>query len=80
MTGVIKLEDFDIEAPEQYSNQLEGQIERIAYRGRNTKLILDVDEMGVLEVFTSELEDYDVGKTITVGWPTDACSTYAGGG
>ncbi|WP_276259095.1 ABC transporter ATP-binding protein [Haloglomus litoreum] len=74
--GVVKLEDFDLEHPESHPNQLRGTVDRVAYRGQTTKLLLDVEGGGLVEVITSDLHTYTVGETITVGWPPEACSTF----
>jgi spermidine/putrescine transport system ATP-binding protein len=74
--GVVKLEDFDLESPDAHPNQLRGTVERVSYRGQTTKLLLDVEGGGLVEVLTSDLHTYTVGETVTVGWPPEACSTF----
>ncbi len=76
VSGIVKLEDFDIENPEDHSNQLRGTIKRISYRGLNTKLLVDVEGDGLIEVLASELYSHDVGDSVTVGWSQEACSTF----
>lgn len=74
--GVVKLEDFDLQSPESHPNQLRGTVDRVSYRGQTTKLLLDVEGGGLVEVLTSDLHTYTVGETITVGWSPEACSTF----
>lgn len=74
--GVVKVEDFDIRSPTQYENQIDGELQRISYRGKNTKLMLDVGEDGVIEVFTDEIGDFTAGDDITAGWPWDGCPIF----
>jgi spermidine/putrescine transport system ATP-binding protein len=74
--GVVKLEDFDLESPGTHVNQLRGTVERASYRGQSTKLLLDAEDSGLVEVLTSDLHTYTVGETITIGWAPEACSTF----
>ena len=74
--GVVKLEDFDVDSSDAYPNQLQGTVKRISYRGLNSKILLDITEDLDVEVFTPDVDTFEVGERVTFGWSDESCPTY----
>lgn len=75
--GIVKLEDMVLQGTAEYPNRLTGTVDRISYRGEDSKILLNVEGNGMIEVLVNDVESYEEGESVTVGWPDDACHAFA---
>jgi len=72
----IKSERLRINKANGEANQFDGTVDRVDYRGNNSKVRVKTDEGFDLEVMTGEAESYETGQDVVVSWSDSDCRIY----
>jgi spermidine/putrescine transport system ATP-binding protein len=73
----IKSERLRLNEEGDHRNEFDGTVDRVEYRGNNSKVRVETNSGLKLEVVTEEASLYDVGEDVVVSWTDDDCRIYA---
>lgn len=73
----IKSERLRLNETNDYRNEINATVDRVEYRGNNSKVRVQTDTGLRLDVVTEEADLYDVSEEVVVTWAEDDCRIYA---
>ncbi|MFO7927653.1 ABC transporter ATP-binding protein [Natronomonas sp.] len=73
----IKSERLRLNEGGNHRNEFDGTVDRVEYRGNNSKVRVETESGLKLEVVTEDASLYDIDEDVVVSWAEDDCRIYA---